>query len=279
MAVTEGSVLVIGGTGKTGRRVVRQLTERGRRAVAASRSGERRFDWRDKSTWEPAVAEVRAAYLVDAQTEDAAALMAEFAEVAVRAGVRRLVLLSARAWEQSDAPAAFAVEDAVRASGAEWTVLRPTWFAQNFSEEAFLRDAVAAGRVELPTGDGLEPFIDAEDIAAAAATALVDDGHAGEVYALSGPRLMTFGDCVHEIAAATGRDLTYVPVSPPQYVTHLLGRGFDKEYAEFAADLLGAVADNGGAYLSDGVQRLLGRPPRDFTAYVQQTLPSGVWQG
>ncbi|MEU5959412.1 SDR family NAD(P)-dependent oxidoreductase [Streptomyces sp. NPDC047525] len=283
MAVTEGHgggspVLVIGGTGKTGRRVAARLAARGRTAVAASRSGERHFDWRDRTTWELAVAGVSAAYLVDAQSEDAAALMADFARLAARSGVGRLVLLSARAWEQSRDDAAFAVERAVRDSGAAWTILRPTWFAQNFGEESFLRDAVAAGRVELPTGQGLEPFIDAEDIAECAAAALADDGHEGEVYALSGPRLMTFGDGVGEIAAAVGREIAYVPVSKPQYVTHLLGRGFDEGYAEFAAELLGAVADDGGAYLSDGVERLLGRPPRDFAEYVARTLPSGVWQ-
>ncbi|MGH4033382.1 SDR family NAD(P)-dependent oxidoreductase [Actinomycetota bacterium Odt1-20B] len=272
-------VLVLGGTGKTGRRVAAQLAGRGQRAVTASRSGQRRFDWHSKATWEPAVAGVRAAYLVDSQTPEAAALMGEFSRVAVAAGVRRLVLLSARAWEQAGDEAGFAVERAVQDSGAAWTVLRPTWFAQNFSEEAFLRDAVAAGRVELPAGAGRDPFIDAEDIAACAAAALVEDGHEGAVYALSGPRAMTFGDCVAEIASATGRDLTYVPVTPEEYVTHLLGRGYDKEFAAFAAELVGSIAGNAGDYLSDGVHRLLGRAPRDFAQYVRDTAPSGVWQG
>ncbi|RYJ29930.1 NAD-dependent oxidoreductase [Streptomyces sp. L-9-10] len=275
--MNDSPILVIGGTGKTGRRVVEQLSERGARPLSASRSGERRFDWQDKNTWAPAVAGTGAAYLVDSQGENAAELMAEFVDVAVQAGVRRLVLLSARAWEQAGDDAVFAVERAVRDSGAGWTVLRPTWFAQNFSEEPFLRDAIVSGEVRLPTAEGPEPFIDAEDIAAAAAVALLEDGHDGTTYALSGPRVMTFGDCVREIAEATGRDISYVPVSGVEYADHLVGRGYDREYAEFAADLLGEVAKGGGGYLSDGVRRLLGREPRDFTAYVKDTVPSGVW--
>ncbi|MFJ1581668.1 NAD(P)H-binding protein [Streptomyces sp. NPDC088147] len=275
--MNDSPILVIGGTGKTGRRVVEQLSERGARPLSASRSGERRFDWQDKNTWGTAVAGTGAAYLVDSQDENAAELMAEFVDVAVQAGVRRLVLLSARAWEQAGDDAVFAVERAVRDSGAGWTVLRPTWFAQNFSEEPFLRDAIVSGEVRLPTAEGPEPFIDAEDIAAAAAVALLEDGHDGTTYALSGPRVMTFGDCVREIAGATGRDISYVPVSGAEYADHLVGRGYDRAYAEFAADLLGDVAKGGGGYLSDGVRRLLGREPRDFTAYVKDTLPSGVW--
>ncbi|KUL52329.1 NmrA family protein [Streptomyces sp. NRRL F-4489] len=277
--MNDSPILVLGGTGKTGKRVARQLTERGFTPLVASRSGERRFDWQDRNTWAPAVAGAGAAYLVDSQGENAAALMAEFAEVAVKAGVRRLVLLSARAWEQAGDEAGFAVERAVRDSGAGWTVLRPTWFAQNFSEEAFLRDPVVSGEVRLPTGEGLEPFIDAEDIAASAVAALVEDGHDGATYALSGPRVMTFGDCVREIAEATGRDIRYVPVSPQEYVELVVDRGADRGYAEFAAGLLADVASGSGDYLSDGVQRLTGREPRDFSQYVKDTAGSGVWQG
>ncbi|MDO0939353.1 hypothetical protein QQY66_49545 [Streptomyces sp. DG2A-72] len=159
----KGDSCVIGGSGKTGRRVAEQLVARGATPVTASRSGQRRFGWRDKASWRPAVS-ARAVCLVDAQTDDTAELMAEFTDAAVRAGVGRLVLLSVRAWEQADDTSGFAVERAVQKSGAgsaaAWTVLRPTWFAQNFSEDSPLRDAVAAGRVEPPTGEGLEPFID-----------------------------------------------------------------------------------------------------------------------
>ncbi|WP_424187330.1 NAD(P)H-binding protein [Actinokineospora sp. G85] len=275
--MTGSPVLVLGGTGKTGKRVVRHLADRGARAIAASRSGERRFDWQDRSTWGPAVRGVESIYVVDSQTENAAELLSEFVRDAVAAGTRRLVLLSARAWEQADDDSVFAVESVVQDSGAGWTVLRPTWFAQNFSEDAFLSDAVVAGDVPLPTGDGLEPFIDAEDIAEVAAAVLTEDGHDGRTYALSGPRTLTFGDCVAEIASATGREISFRAVTEDDYAKHLLDRGFDADYAAFAAELLGSVAAGGGDYLSDGVQRVLGREPRSFADYARTTAATGAW--
>jgi len=177
--MSETPILILGGTGKTGRRVAHQLADRGRSAKIVSRSGGQRFDWQDESTWAPAVDGVESAYLVDSQGGDAAQLLAEFARLAARKGVKRLVLLSARMWEQSEGESMFAAERAVQDSGAGWTVLRPTWFAQNFSEEAFLSDAVIGGEVVLPAWSGLEPFVDAEDIAAVAVAALTEDGHDG----------------------------------------------------------------------------------------------------
>lgn len=275
--MSETPILVLGGTGKTGRRVAHQLAEHGRSAKIASRSGGQHFDWQDESTWAPAVDGVEAAYLVDSQGEDAAQLLAEFARLAARKGVKRLVLLSARMWEQWEDESIFATERAVQDSGAGWTVLRPTWFAQNFSEDAFWSDAVIGGEVVLPTWNGLEPFIDAEDIAAVVVAALTEDGHDGATYALSGPRLMTFGDCVEEIAKAAGRDIRQVTASGLEYVEHLVGRGYPRDYAEFANQLFYTIREGRSAYLSDGVQRVLDREPRDFSAYVAATVPTGVW--
>src|SRR5690606_950879 len=148
-----------------------------------------RFDWYDYDTWEPALAGATAVYLVDSQGPEAAGLMAAFSRAAVERGVRRLVLLSSRDWRVIGD----AVERAVTESGGAWTILRPTWFAQNFSEDPMLSEPVDAGLVELSTGDGLEPFVHADDIADVAAEVLLHDGHAGRTYELSGPRLMSFG--------------------------------------------------------------------------------------
>ncbi|MEU3568923.1 NAD(P)H-binding protein [Kitasatospora sp. NPDC036755] len=270
--MSNSPVLVLGGTGKTGRRVARRLTERGREARIASRSGAQRFDWHDRETWAPAVEDVEAVYVVDEQGAESARLLSEFAALATGRGVRRLVLLSARTLEQwpADSPI-FAAEHAVRESGAQWTILRPTWFAQNFSEDRLLREDVREGELVLPDWQGREPFVDAEDIAAVAVAALTEDGHAGEVYALSGPRLMTFGDCADAIAAAAGRELRKVDASREEYTEHLVRRGYPRDFGGFLNEIFDTIRRGETAYLSDGVQRALGRPPRDFSEYVAET--------
>lgn len=206
----DGQILVLGGTGKTGRSVVAQLRRRGHVPRVASRGGPQRLDWNDRATWAPAVAGVRAAYVVTA----GAAPLPAFVELAALSGVRRLVLLSARAWARAGDEDLLAAEVAVRAFDGEWTILRPRWFAQNFAEEPFLQDLIRSGRVTLPAGEGLVPFVDVEDIAAVAAAVLTEDGR---IHELSGPRLLTFGTAIEEYARAAGRDLRHVPVSSAEF--------------------------------------------------------------
>ena len=273
------TILVLGGTGKTGRRVVERLRQVGHDVRPASRSTPTRFDWNDENTWEPVLAGVRAAYLVDSGDTDAdgACLLANFGKLAAAGGVQRLVLLSARDWAVSGGEDMLAGERAVQDSGTAWTLLRPTWFQQNFSEEPFVRDPVRRGEVVLAAGDGLEPFISAEDIADVAVAALTEDGHEGHVYELSGPRLLGWREAIDTIASATGRTITYRPVSAEEYVAHATAHGLPAGAAEVVAMLSGWIAEGRNAHLSDGVQRVLGREPRDFTDYVTATAPTGVW--
>ena len=277
--MTTNSILVLGATGKTGSRVAAQLRRRELPVRAAARHGQTRFDWADDRTWAPALDGVQAAYLVDSQGADAAAALGAFSELAVASGVERLVLLSARDWAVSGGEESLAAERAVQRSGGAWTILRPTWFAQNFSESQFLRDPVLAGEVVIPAGDGLEPLIDADDIAAVAVAALTEDGHAGQIYELSGPRLLSFGAAVAEIASATGREIRYRAATPDAFAAHALGLDTPREHVEILTTLYGWIAEGRNAHLSDGVQRVLGREPRDFTDYVKATTAGGGWNG
>jgi uncharacterized protein YbjT (DUF2867 family) len=164
----------------------------------------------------------------------------------------------------------------VQESGADVTVVRCAWFMQNFSEE-YLRDSILAGAVVVPaTGQQLEPFIDADDIADVAVAALTDDRHIGELYELTSPRLMTFPGAVAEIAAAAGREIRYVPISVDEFAAGAAEQGTPAEFVELLSYLFSDVFGN-NAYLTDGVQRALGRPPRDFSAYVRDTAATGVW--
>jgi uncharacterized protein YbjT (DUF2867 family) len=274
MTTTTPATLVLAGTGKTGRRLVTRLRERDVPVRVGSRRGSPPFDWEDEATWIPAVHGAGAVYLAyypDAGFPGAAAAIGTFADLAVREGVRRIVLLADRGAREAERG-----EAAVRDSGAEWTVLRAGFITQNFSEE-FLAEAVRAGVVALPAGAVAEPFIDAEDIADVAASALTTDEHAGAVYELTGPRLMSFADAVAEIATAVDREIRYVPVSAQRFASALTERGAPAEYARMLAALLDEVFDGRRAVLTDDVERVLGRAPRDFRRYVRDTAPTGIW--
>ena len=268
--MTDSTILVLGGTGKTGRRIVSRLAERGAEVRAASRSGAVRFDWDDRATWAPALAGAEAAYVIPPDELGPVDRLAEFLALATEAGVRRFVLLSARGVEQPGHSGLPGAEAAVRDSGAEWTILRPAWFAQNFSEDMFATP-VEAGLLALPTGDGKDPFIDAEDIADVAVAALLEDGHHGQVYELSGPELLSFPEAVALIAEASGRDVEFRSAEPQEFVEALVAYGMQQDLAEFSAELLTGIREGANAYLSDGVQRALGRQPRRFADYVRAT--------
>jgi uncharacterized protein YbjT (DUF2867 family) len=268
--------LVISSTGKTGSRVAERLEAHGIPTRAGSRSADPPFDWEDRDTWAAALDGAGAAYVSyypDIAMPGAVESITAFSATALEHGVRRLVLLSGRGEEEAQR-----AERAVRESGADWTIVRCSWFNQNFSE-GFFADGVAAGEVVLPRTAVPEPFVDVEDVADVAATALSEDGHAGKVYELTGPRLLTFEDAVGEIAAATGREIAYVPVSIEEYAAAALEHGLPEEVVDFLRYLFGEVLDGRNASLTDGVQRALGRQPRDFSGYVRETAAAGAWAG
>src|ERR687894_136033 len=181
---------------------------------------------------------------------------------------RRLVLLSGRGEEEAQR-----AEEALQASGADWTIVRCSWFAQNFSE-GFFRDEIAAGALAVPTlVDGVpEPFVDVEDIADVAAAALTQAGHAGALYEMTGPELLTFATAVDVISAAAGRDVQVVPVELEDYT-----RSLPADLAGFLGYLFTEVLDGRNAALADGVGRALGRPARPFRAYARRAAAAGAW--
>ncbi len=269
----QGTTLVLGGRGKTGRRVVERLTARGIPTRVGSRFGEPPFDWDDRSTWAPALDGVASAYISyypDIAIPGAVEKVRSLAELAVEQGVRRLVLLSGRGEEEAQR-----AERAVQETGADWTIVRCAWFMQNFSED-YMLESILAGEMVLPAGAELEPFVDADDIADVAVAALTDDRHIGELYELTSPRLLTFPEAVGEIATATGREIRYVPVSVEEYAAGAAESGVPAEFVEFLTYLFSEVLGR-TPYLTDGVQRALGREPRDFSAYARETAATGVW--
>src|SRR5262245_5729583 len=220
--VDANMTLVLGGTGKSGRRVAARLAARGRSVRIGSRTGTPPFDWERAETWPAAVQGANSVYVTyqpDLAFPGAAARVRAFVDVAVHSGVRRLVLLSGRNEE-----GAMLAEHVVRHSGLEWTIVRSSFFDQDFSE-AFFLDPILGGELAFPAGDVAEPFIDVEDIVDIVVQALAGDQHVNRLYEVTGPRLITFAEAVREIAWATGRSIRYVPVSPQQFTASMVEHG------------------------------------------------------
>jgi len=271
---SEELTLVLGGTGKTGRRVAERLVSRGVPTRVASRTGDPPFEWGDQSTWGAVLDGIRAAYISyapDLAISGAKEAIGALVEAASKKGVQRLVLLSGRGEEEAQE-----CERIVQRADIDWTVVRCSWFSQNFSEGAFL-DMVLAGEIALPAGEVGEPFLDVNDIADVAVAALTEEGHAGQLYELTGPRLLTFAEAVDEIAGATGRTIRYVQIPPEAFAAGVAEAGLPEDIAWLLQYLFATVLDGRNAYVADGVRRALGREPVDFSAYARRIAAAGVW--
>lgn len=268
-------ILIIGGTGKTGRRVAERLIARDIPVRIGSRSASPAFDWDKPETWAVSLEGVSAAYITyypDLAVPGAAEAVGDLTRLALRKGVKRLVLLSGRG-----EPEAQAAEKILQASGADWTIVRASWFMQNFSESMML-GPILGGEMALPVSAVREPFIHADDIADVVTAALTDDRHIGQLYEVTGPRLLTFAEATAEIAKATGRDINYVTITPEEFMQSLAQEQIPADIAILVNELFTVVLDGRNEYLSDGVHKALGRKPRDFSDFTRETAATGIWE-
>lgn len=266
--------LVLGGTGKTGRRVVEGLKAKGQAVRIGSRSNQPSFDWDNEKSWDACLEGVTAAYITyapDLAIPGATDAIEAFTRKAKAVGVKRVVLLSGRGEEEAQA-----CERIVRDAGMEWTIIRASWFNQNFSEGAFI-DMVLKGAITLPAGDTPEPFVDVDDIAEIAVAAFTENRHVGEIYEVTGPRLMTMAEVAADLSAATGREIAYIDIPHAMFVAEISRSGAPKDVAWMLDYLFATVLDGRNASLTDGVQRALGRPPKDFADYAREMTASGIW--
>ncbi len=266
-------ILVIGATGKTGSRVATKLEENGYSVRRGTRHSAIPFDWEAPETWAPALEGVKKAYvtyLPDLAFPGAVEKVAAFAEVARDIGLDHIVLLSGRGEHHARLG-----EEAIRASGIDFTLVRSAWFAQNFSE-GYLRDPILAGVLPMPGGTIQEPIIDIDDIADVVFAVLTEDGHKGQLYEVTGPRLMSFSEMAESLSRAISRHVQHVPITFEDFHANVAASGGD-----FVADVFTAIAretlDGRNARTADGVMRALGRPPRDFEDYAAKAAASGAW--
>ncbi|PCE30419.1 NmrA family NAD(P)-binding protein [Burkholderia ubonensis] len=267
-------VLIVGGSGKTGARVDARLRKLGIATRPVSRSTGTAFDWARRGTWRAALDGVSRAYVTyqpDLAVDGAADAIAAFGRLARDSGVERVVLLSGRG-----EPGAQAAEAALQASGVPWTVVRASWFNQNFSE-GYLVDSVRAGEIALPAGAVPEPFVDADDIADVAVAALTDARHANRLYELTGPRALTFAEAADEIARAAGRPVRYRRIAADEFAFGMREAGVPEDIVTLLDELFSVVLDGRNSRVMHGVDEALGRPARDFADYARTTAATGVW--
>lgn len=271
--MTQHPILVLGATGKTGSRIAARLEENGYTVRRGSRSSETRFDWEEPETWGAALEGVSAAYISyfpDIAFPGAVEQVEAFTALAKAKGLQRLVLLTGRGEFHAER-----AEEVVRRSGVRFTIVRAAWFAQNFSEGALL-DPVMAGVLPMPAGEVREPIIDVDDIADVAVAALTEDTHAGALYEVTGPRLMTFAEMANALSHAMGRTVEYLPISFSDFHAEI-AQANGEMIADVITDIAKETLDGRNANLGDGVQRALGRAPRDFTEFANHAAQSGAW--
>jgi len=273
--MTQLPILIIGGAGKTGARVNTLLRGRGLTTRPVSRSTEIPFDWNQPETWPSALEGISAAYITyqpDLAVEGAAEAVAALAGLAREKNLERLVLLSGRG-----EPGAQRAEEVLQAADVPWTVVRASWFNQNFSE-GYLLESVLAGEVALPAGAVAEPFVDANDIAEVVTAALTDPRHAGRLYEVTGPRALTFAEAVAEISHAAGRSIHYRRISSEEFASGLRQAGLTEDLVSLLDELFTVVLDGRNSAVTYGVEEALDRAPRDFSDYARSAAANGAWR-
>ena len=267
-------VLIIGKNGKTGARVNQRLQAMGYATQPVSRSTNPSFDWENPATWRPAIEGTHVAYVTyqpDLAVPNAEATIKAFVQVAAEAGLKHIVLLSGRGEEGAQR-----AEEVLQASGISWNIVRASWFAQNFSE-SFMLGGILAGELVLPAGDIVEPFVDVDDIADVAVAALSKPELRNKLFEVTGPRALTFAQCIKEISAALDRPIKYTSVPVAQYIDVLRQEGTPEDLLWLLHELFTVVFDGRNSNVMSGVEEALGRPATDFKNYVQKTIESGVW--
>jgi uncharacterized protein YbjT (DUF2867 family) len=279
-------ILVTGATGTIGRHLVPLLVGNGVAVRVLARDPGKvppapgqevvRGDLDDPASLKPAVEGVSTLFLLTAPATPAPVHDEAMLDAAVAAGVGRVVRLSAIATgERTDDGAVIGAwhqqaDDAVRASGLAWTLLRPTTFASN---TLWWADAIRAGApVPNPTGDGTQGIVDPRDVAAVAAAVLntaatTADDHAGRIYTLTGPELLSVPDQAAQLATALGRPVEVVDQSLDEARSGMLASGMPPEVVDPMIAGMGWVRAGRNAVVTGDVGALVGRPPGRFAGW------------
>ncbi|MEL6254800.1 MAG: NAD(P)H-binding protein [Bacteroidota bacterium] len=271
----QDKILVIGGTGKTGRKVVEKLQNKGIEVRIGSRSASPSFDWKKPEGWATVLRGIDKVYITfqpDLAVPGAKEAIEQLVSESQKAGIKKLVLLSGKGEREAEL-----CEQIVINSGIGYTIIRASWFSQNFSESFFL-DPILAGHVATAQADIQIPFVDTDDISDVAVEVLLTDQHNGQLYELTGARTLNFREVIAEIAKATGREIAFTPVSIEAYGKMLAEAGVPSDYVWLVNYLFAEVIGNPSvSEIKHDIEKVLGRKPKDFSTYVKETAASGVW--
>ncbi len=268
------NILVIGGTGKTGRRVVERLKTREIQVRIGSRAGEPPFDWENPETWAGALDGMDKVYITfqpDLAIPGARKAIEGFTSLAVKNGIQKMVLLSGKGEKEAEL-----CEQVVMNAGVDWTIVRASWFNQNFSE-SFLFDPILAGHVALPRGEALVPYVDTDDIADVVVEALLNDDHVGQTYELTGPRQLTFKQATEEISDATGRDIVFTTITMDEYEKMLRKYEVPEDIIWLITYIFTEVLVERNSIVTNDIQKVLGRKAKDFAEYARETASTRIW--
>lgn len=268
-------ILVLGGNGKTGRRVVERLTKLELPVTIGSRNGEPAFDWENSANWSAVLKDIDKVYITfqpDLAVPTAAAAIAKFVITAKDCGVKQLVLLSGRGENEAQV-----CENIVINSGLDWTIIRASWFMQNFSEN-FLIDGILSNEMVLPNIKSLEPFVDADDIADVVVAALTNSKHSRKIYELTGPELLSFELATAEIAKASNRQISYNEINMNEYVATLKSFQLPDDFIWLLHYLFTEVLDGRNESLTNDVENILGRKATSFEEYISKTIKTEIWK-
>ncbi len=269
------NILVIGGTGKTGRRVAENLTQLGHTVRVAGRKTNPVFDWENLETYDAALKDMDRAYIVyypDLAVPGSRDAITALTKKALEAGLEKVVLLSGKGETEAEA-----CEEIVANSGLNYTLVRASWFNQNFSEGAFL-EFVLNGTVALPMPEAKIPFVDADDIADVVSKVIMDDSYNQQTITVTGPQKRTFKEVVEIMAESINKHIQFVPISIDEFKEGMKKAGLPDSYVWLFGYLFLEVLGNpDNQEVSDDVAKVLGRPAKDFEAFARETAATGIW--
>lgn len=271
----KSNILIIGGTGKTGRRIVDQLKSKGFEPRIGSRSASPSFDWSNKDSWVSSLEGIERLYISyypDLAVPGAKDAIRSLTYLAKEMGVKKIVLLSGKGEAEAEA-----CEQIVMQSGVDYTIVRASWFNQNWSESFFL-GSILSNEVALPMSEVLIPFVDANDIAEVATTVLLDNTYNGQIVEVTGPELITFKDAVDIISKVSNRRLEFYAISLEQYIDGMKQLQVPDDVVWLIEYLFSHVLTNpDNQTISNDVNRILGRPAKSFLQYAEETADTGIW--
>lgn len=267
--------LIIGSSGKTGSRILSKLKQEGYPVRLGSRNAGPPFDWEKPESWNDVLQGINQVYISfqpDLAVPSSLEAIKTLVQVCQKNQVKRLVLLSGRG-----EPEARACEQIVQNSGLEWTILRSSWFLQNFSEGIFL-ESISAGRVLFPKVETREPFVDLDDLCDLAFASLVTENHKNKLYELTGPELVSFRDVFETIAEVTNQTIPFEELPLDDYLSTLKEFGLPEDVLWLIDYLFRTVLDGRNESVENDLELALGRKPKDFRTYAKETAKTGIWK-